>query len=1035
MAGCPDPSVLEAFAQGTLDSASRTQLELHLDTCRDCSDTLAELIRLFGSASWGASIAASGDDTLTTGGASAATGSHPGPAVGRYQLGKQLGAGGMGVVFEAHDPELHRNVAIKLLHPGTSAMAEKTRTRLLREARAMARLAHPNVVAVHDVGRAGEQVFVAMELVQGTTLRRWLAAKQRTQAEILATFVQAGRGLQAAHDVGLVHRDFKPDNVLIGADERARVTDFGLAQPAFTWAETEPVPAAASGVDPMLLSMAMTTAHGAIEGTPAYMAPEQWRGETADARSDQFSFCVALYEALFSSRPFRGAHWTALCHSVLGGDLIPPQRSAPSWLRAALVRGLAGAPGERHPSMEALIGTLTRDRRRALRIGAVVGAMGLGAAATVGVLSWAADTTTPNPTTAPQSESEQAGAAAEKPKGDAAPPPPEPAAAAVEVTPPVDERAQCVTSAAHADGHWTPARRTTLREHLLTMERGDALVDEVLPVIDAWAELYTAQAKALCEAATADPIYARCLARAVPWLDALAVQAVEHEKFNVQESIGEAVYQLPNIERCGSPPWRAAMPPPPAPDVAAKVQLLVSDLSAAEVDAALRRLTSAPADAERVQASASELGYAPLNAEAQLSLGRIATVRYQTDIAVSWLEQAAVTAEGAKHEIVRGEAALRLVVAQGAGQLLPAAAKRWQRVARSFADTANDARLSAAATLADGILQHAILELRDGKATLAKALGEYEAAFPAGHPEVAAAHLALSAVLVDLGEAEQAETHANKALEILTAATGPTSLETGKAHASVARALLAAGKGEDALRAATLAVKAVFPSKSLRHDYDRGDALLVRGDAEAATGDTTAALATYDTARIHHYTGARKFEPSLRKGALLASMGKTKEGLAELDAALVEAQLHYSSDDPRLVRPLRALGRAQASAGKTKDARLTLQRAYDIADTKLGYGPFKARSTLDLARLEQAAGKKKRALELFDDAHVPWVGAYDMGHPKVLATLLARADLAYALGQREYAGRLYRSSAKRFEAHYGENSPEAKRARARRTSE
>ncbi|MBL4684786.1 MAG: serine/threonine protein kinase, partial [Nannocystaceae bacterium] len=177
----------------------------------------------------------------------------------------------MGVVFEAHDPELHRRVAIKLLHPGSDD-AEATRNRLLREARAMARLAHPNVVSIHDVGRAGEQVFVAMELIEGATLTQWLAASQRTQQEIVDIFVQAGRGLQAAHDVGLVHRDFKPDNVLVGTDNRARVTDFGLARPSLSWTEGHEESGTVADGDAMLLSTSVTTAHGTITGTPAYMA-------------------------------------------------------------------------------------------------------------------------------------------------------------------------------------------------------------------------------------------------------------------------------------------------------------------------------------------------------------------------------------------------------------------------------------------------------------------------------------------------------------------------------------------------------------------------------------------------------------------------------------------------------------------------------------------------------------------------------------------------------------------------------------------
>src|SRR5215470_6274154 len=210
-----------------------------------------------------------------------------GTRFGRYEVLRHAGAGGMGDVYAAYDPELERNVALKLLRPGTAGARA---AELKREAQALARLAHANVVAVHDVGTSDGQVYVAMELVEGPTLRAWLAEKPRTAVEILAVFDAAGQGLSAAHGAGLVHRDFKPENVLLGADGRARVTDFGLA--------------VAAG------------AAGELAGSVPYMAPEQLQGEAVDARADQFAFAVALYEALYGERPFAGS---------TGGDVTPTE--------------------------------------------------------------------------------------------------------------------------------------------------------------------------------------------------------------------------------------------------------------------------------------------------------------------------------------------------------------------------------------------------------------------------------------------------------------------------------------------------------------------------------------------------------------------------------------------------------------------------------------------------------------------------------------------------------------------------------------
>ena len=250
-----------------------------------------------------------------------------GDSIGNYRVIGSIGRGGMGEVFEGEDTDLHRRIAIKVLQAELGdGNAEPGNARLLREARAMARLAHPNVITVHDVGTVADQVFVAMELVEGGTLRDWLGRAPRAWQEIVTIFVAAGRGLAAAHAAGLVHRDFKPDNVLVGSDGRVKVTDFGLVSTG--------------------------------GGTPAYTAPEQHRGQPTDGRADQFAFCFALHEALHGEAPFAGASYPELAANVAAGRRRKSQVMLPAHLERALARGLRPDKEQRFASMEALLGEI-----------------------------------------------------------------------------------------------------------------------------------------------------------------------------------------------------------------------------------------------------------------------------------------------------------------------------------------------------------------------------------------------------------------------------------------------------------------------------------------------------------------------------------------------------------------------------------------------------------------------------------------------------------------------------------------------------
>ncbi len=314
--------------------------------------------------------------------------------VNRFVLLERIGSGGMGELFAAYDAQLDRKIAIKLVRSGRGG--REAEIRLLREAQVLAKISHPNVVAVYEAGVEDERVFVAMEYIRGLTLTAWLERARalpepQRVAELLVHFRDAGRGLAAVHEAGLAHRDFKPDNVLVGADGRVRVVDFGTAR---SMVEPEPARSSESGrrvqeestpseLDTDRLDLMVTpeveTVAGTVLGTPRYMAPEQWRAQRGDSRSDQFSFCVALHRALFGVWPYGGDGLTGLRAAVIGGDLNdPPRKSEVSArLSAALQRGLATDPADRFADMSELIAAideaLAPKRRRIGRFGTALG--------------------------------------------------------------------------------------------------------------------------------------------------------------------------------------------------------------------------------------------------------------------------------------------------------------------------------------------------------------------------------------------------------------------------------------------------------------------------------------------------------------------------------------------------------------------------------------------------------------------------------------------------------------------------------------
>jgi tetratricopeptide (TPR) repeat protein len=504
----------------------------------------------------------------------------PGTRAGRYMLLHRLGAGGAGTVYAAYDPELDRKVAIKLLSAVASGSlsASQGHVRLLREAQAMARLKHPNVMPVYDVGTIHQNdessVFLAMELVEGGTLREWLKGT-RSRAQILEVMAAAGRGLAAAHAAGLVHRDFKPDNVLVGSDGRVLVTDFGIVRAS----GTADSPAAVSLAPRDILATPLTQAD-AVVGTPGYMAPEQYRGLPVDARTDQFSFCVTLHEALTGKRPFAGKKFEDLMDATLSGRIVatPEQTEMPAWLRRIVLRGLETESGKRHESMDALLRALADDpaiRRR--RVWAIAGGVALLTLTGAGV----ARLSTRNHDLCRGAERKLAGV-------------------------------------------WDDAMRGRVQDRFHQLGVSAAITSSVTTVLDRYAHAFVEQHTEACESTQLrgeqpEPVMAlrmTCLDGRLKEMGALTTLLAGADRETAQTSV-EATSSLSTLAACTDvAALMARVPAPSDPKVRKEIDRLHGRIAEARARLDLARNVEALAITDEVLTAAAPLNYSPLRAEA-----------------------------------------------------------------------------------------------------------------------------------------------------------------------------------------------------------------------------------------------------------------------------------------------------------------------------------------------------------------------------------------------------------------------------------
>ncbi|MEM7159548.1 MAG: serine/threonine-protein kinase [Myxococcota bacterium] len=537
-------------------------------------------------------------------------------AIDRFEIRQRLGSGGMGTVYEAYDPQLDRAVALKVLRADASGTDSDTTTSPLREARAAARVVHPNVVAIHEVGQIDHEGFVAMELVPGHTLRAWLTEAPRPTDEVIEVMLAAGRGLAAAHEAGLVHRDFKPDNVLIREDGQVKVVDFGLARMHTEIVESSTEPGTSSAPDPSA-SVTCTWA-----GTPAYMAPEQHDGAKASPRSDQFAFCISLFEALYGERPFAGRSRAALALAVREGEVEFPRRKGVSRAIAAVLRrGLQTEPEHRWPDMASVLDALRRARRRPrlIRLTALLATTTVAAV----TLGWMARPT-PEPT---------------------------PAAA-------VDPGPSCDDGLARLRGVWDEQRREAVVKTVgAPGPDATAIATTAAERLDAYGEQWAAAHDLHCVATRDGEVRPgleaqtnRCLERRRDALGAL-VDVLAGDSPVKLHKVVTAVDNLPSIDDCQDERLLGILPDPPSdPEVARRVRELTPRVAKVYALNAASLFEDAVKEAEITVVAAREIGHLPLLADALQRLGQAQSALFR-DEARATLEEAVLTAEKAGYDL------------------------------------------------------------------------------------------------------------------------------------------------------------------------------------------------------------------------------------------------------------------------------------------------------------------------------------------------------------------------------------------------
>jgi tetratricopeptide (TPR) repeat protein len=909
---------------------------------------------------------------------------------GRYMVFDYLGSGGMGVVLAAYDTRLDRRVALKLLAPEASSnvTVHDGEARLVREAQAMARLNHPNVVSVYDAGSLEDgSLFIAMEYVEGQTLRRWREQPSRPWREVLKLYLAAGRGLSAAHAAGLIHRDFKPDNVLVGDDGRVRVMDFGLARQAHGSTHEEPV----TPPSPEAFNSEIT-ATGALLGTPKYMAPELVRGEAAGVRSDLYAFCVSLYEALYGQLPFPEQNMTEYTRARREGRITPPpaQSEVPAWVARTVLHGLEAEPLQRPASMDELLAALEedpaarrRDRYRVLAA-ALAGTLLAGAA----IWGWV----------------RQHG-----------------------------QESVCSRVERRLEGVWDPAVKTRVNEALLAtgVPYAQATSERVSTALDGYVERWVRQGTALCEAEQSAqlPRLAAlrefCLERRLSRLRATTELLVQGADRELLEKAAQAVYSLPPLEDCvDDKALTAAVPLPENPEERARVKALLEQADRAEALLGTGKYKEGLATGEALLAQVEKVNHAPLHGQVLFMVARLKEALGDYPGAEKLAHQALTYAAEGKDLVLMSKTlsfltvvtGVRLKQLQQASMLVPVV----RAVARSSGDSLTQA-------LALSQLGHLLMnqgKYEEAWESHSRALELRERALGPEHPEVASSIANLASVAWWMGRYEEAVEKAERAVALQSKALGPEHPEVIKTMMTLAGTLFEVGRYEDSLRRHEHVLRlqekvlgAEHPSVSISL-INLGITLTSLGRFEEARQSSERALALAEKrpdqlklagalitlggalselGRHEEAKQKQKQALSLRTKALgpahalvaeshrfhgieLTRLRMFHEARTELDKALVIHEKALGKDHPDLTYTLVAMGELMLAQGQPADALPYLERAQKLTPE----GNIRAEVRFALARALWSARRtdRQRAVTLANEAKAHW---QRLGHTPRLA--------------------------------------------------